>query len=105
MPTSDQLKLIRTAIDDRAEEFRQIVESKMFKKKFGTLEGEKLQRAPLGFPPDHSMIEWLKHKSYYAGLEWNEEECFSAKFAQKVVNVYKDLLPLIRFLNRALGKS
>jgi uncharacterized protein (TIGR02453 family) len=104
MPDSQQLKLIRHAIAERAEEFRLIVESKIFKKRFESLEGEKLQRAPLGYPLDHPMIDWLKYKSFYTGVEWNEKECHSPKFLDKVVEVYKDLLPLIRFLNEALGK-
>jgi len=105
MPTNDQLKLIRSAISDRAREFCSIVESKSFKLKFGTLEGEKLKRAPLGFPHDHPSIEWLKHKSYYAGVDWNEKECFERTFVQKVTRIYGDLLPLIRFLNSALKKG
>jgi uncharacterized protein (TIGR02453 family) len=105
MPTSDQLKLIRSAIVDHASEFCSIVESKIFKSKFGTLDGEKLKRAPIGAPQDHPQIEWIKYKSYYTGVEWNEKECYTSKFIGKVTRVYSDLLPLIRFLNRALHKD
>jgi uncharacterized protein (TIGR02453 family) len=105
MPNGDQLKAIRAAIAQKEKEFRGIVEEKSFVKKYGGLEGEKLQRAPLGYPPDHPMIEWLKHKSFYTGVEWKVAECRNEKFVGKVMGVYKDLLPLIRFLNRALTKS
>jgi uncharacterized protein (TIGR02453 family) len=104
MPTSAQLKLVRSAISECKNEFSTIVENKKFKARFGTLEGNKLQRAPLGYSPDHPMIEWLKYKSYYTGLEWNEKECRTADFVIKVANVYGDLRDLIRFLNRALNK-
>lgn len=105
MPDGNQLKLIRRSIAERSDEFLSIVESKVFKKKFGSLEGSKLQRAPLGFPSDHPMIEWLKYKSFFTGVELNEKECYSAKFPDKISSVYKDLLPLIRFLNGALKKT
>jgi len=105
MPDSNQLKSIRHAIAEQPKEFSSIVESKPFKKRFVTLEGDKLQRAPLGYPTDHPMIEWLKHKSFYTGVEWKESECYSPKFIDKIVNVYKELLPLIRFLNEALKKT
>ena len=105
MPDSNQLKLIRHAIAEQQKEFSSIVESKPFKKRFVTLGGDKLQRAPLGYPTDHPMIEWLKHKSFYTGVEWKESECYSRKFIDKIVNVYKELLPLIRFLNEALKKT
>ena len=101
-PESVQLKAIRTAIAEKGKEFLEIVDDKSFVKKFGGLEEEKLQRAPLGYPPDHPMIEWLKQKSFYAGVEWNVAECRNEKFVGKVTGVYKDLLPLVRFLNRAL---
>ena len=104
MPDGDQLKKIRRAIAENAAEFRSIVEDRSFRKVFGTLEGEKLQRAPLGYEPDHPMIEWLKHKSFFSGVEWSERECYTAKFVDKTADLYKKLLPLIRFLNRALGK-
>lgn len=104
MPNNNQLKLIRHTIAERQREFRSIVENKVFKKIFTSLEGEKLQRAPLGYPSDHPMIEWMKHKSFYTGVEWNEKECYSARFLDKVFIIYHELLPLIRFLNKALGK-
>ena len=104
MPNSQQLKLIRNAIAGRAEDFQSIVDAEVFKKRFDSLEGDKLQRAPLGYPTDHPMIEWLKRKSFHTGLEWREKECYSLKFIDKIIVVYKELLPLIRFLNEAVGK-
>jgi len=104
-PDSAQLKAIRMAIAQKEKEFLEIVENRSFLKKFGGLEEEKLQRAPLGYSPDHPMIEWLKQKSFYAGVEWTVAECRNEKFVGKVTGVYKDLLPLIRFLNRALIRS
>ena len=105
MPDSSQLKKIRHAVADNPKEFLSIVTSDTFEKKFKKLEGEKLSRMPLGFPKDHMMGEWLKFKSFYTGVEWDEKECHTMKFLDKVLVVYKDLLPLIRFLNEALGKK
>jgi uncharacterized protein (TIGR02453 family) len=103
MPDSSQLKSIRGAIADRPKEFLSILSDEKFAGRFKKLEGEKLQRVPLGFPKDHMMAEWLKYKSFYTGVEWKEEICYSPKFTDKIVGVYKDLLPLIYFLNEALG--
>jgi uncharacterized protein (TIGR02453 family) len=105
MPDSDQLKRIRAAIAEKSDEFLAIMKNKIFRKTFNALEGEKLQRAPLGYPKAHPMIEWLKHKSFYTGVEWKEEACYSRNFLSNVVNVYSDLLPLIRFLNDAVKRS
>jgi uncharacterized protein (TIGR02453 family) len=105
MPDSDRLKKIRKAVVARQDEFLAIVTSATFKKRFGALQGEKLSRGPAGFPPDHPMIEWLKHKSFFTGVEWKPAECLTPKFIDKIVKVYADLLPLIRFLNSALWEK
>ena len=104
MPDSGQLKSIRAAIDERAKEFLTIVQHKTFKKIFGELKGEKLQRSPLGFSPDHPMAEWLKLKQFFAHVSWKERECYFPGFVSNVIGVYKGLLPLVRFLNSALHK-
>ncbi len=104
MPSSDQLKRIRTSIADKPKEFLAIVSDDTFVKRFKSLEGSKLQRIPLGFPKDHMMGEWLKYKSFYTGVQLKEEACYSPKFVDRLVQVYADLLPMIRFLNGALGK-
>ncbi|HEV8538030.1 MAG TPA: DUF2461 domain-containing protein [Bacteroidota bacterium] len=104
MPDSPQLKKLRHAIADRPKEFLSIVSDDAFVKQFKGFQGEKLQRIPLGFPKDHMMGEWLKYKSFYTGVEWKEDVCYTPRFVNKVMQVYKGLLPLIRFLNEALGK-
>ncbi|HTY38981.1 MAG TPA: DUF2461 domain-containing protein [Bacteroidota bacterium] len=105
MPGSDQLKLIRRAIAESAEEFIDIIEDRRFTRRFGSLEGEKLQRMPLGYPAHHPMGDWLKFKSFYAGAEWGEKECLSRSFVEHVLGAYSDILPLVRFLNKALGRG
>jgi len=105
MPDSRQLKSIRTSLVEQPKEFLSIIENPRFLKRFGAIEAEKLRRIPQGFPADHWMGEWLKYKQFIAGVEWDERESLSPRFVKKVVEVYKDLLPLIRFLNAALHKS
>lgn len=105
MPDNSLLKKIRTALIERADEFLEIIGDAKFVKRFGDVEGDKLQRIPQGFPSNHWMGEWLKFKQFLASVSWGEEVCYSPKFTQKIVSVYKDLYPLIRFLNDALGET
>lgn len=102
MPDGRQLKLVRQAIVADSKEFLSIVRSKSFVRRFKTLQGEKLSRTPLGFKGDEIMSEWLKFKQFYTGVVWDEKECRSPKFVKKVVEIYRELLPLIRFLNKSL---
>ncbi len=103
MPAGDQLKAFRKAIVDRPEEFLEVVEDKRFKKEFKTLQGEKLSKAPLGFPKDHPMIEHLRHKQFFVGKEYHDEAiCMEPRFLGVVVKVFADTMPLVRWLANAM---
>ncbi|MEK9138206.1 MAG: DUF2461 domain-containing protein [Bacteroidota bacterium] len=101
MPTSDQLKAFRQSIMNHPDEFLEVVDSRRFKKQFGGIQGEKLQKAPVGYPKDHPMIEHLKHKQFYAGKVLDESECYRKKFVDTVVGVFNDCMPLVRWLAKA----
>jgi len=104
MPDSSQLKKIRNGISEHGEEFLAIVTGKSFRKRFGELEGSKLSRNPIGFAKDHPMIEWLKYKQFYSGVTWKVEECTRPQFSDKIVDLYRELLPFVRFFNGVLKK-
>ena len=100
MPDSVKLKAIRQAVALDPKEFLGIVTLPHFKKRFGEILGEKLQKAPLGYPRDHPMIEYLRYKQWFVGLEKTHEACFSPKFLETVVSVFTDAMPFIRWLVR-----
>ncbi len=104
MPDGQQLKKIRAAITAKPKAFLAIVKSTRFKKLFGSLEGESLSRAPLGYAPDDSMIAWLKFKQFFVSVEWKESAARQKDFVRRVAGVYKEMLPLVRFLNSALHR-
>jgi uncharacterized protein (TIGR02453 family) len=103
MPDSDQLKKIRKAISEHSEEFLSIVKSNSFKKTFGKLQGEMLQRVPKGYAPDHPMAEWLKHKQFFVWVEWPEARASKKVFTKQVAGAFEAAAPLVRFLNNAMG--
>ena len=103
MPDNDQLKKIRRAIADQPDLFLSIIQDQRFKKCFGKLEGDKLQRVPKGYEPDHPMAEWLKYKQFFVGVEWVESKCQKVKFVSQIAAVFEAASPLVRFLNEAMS--
>lgn len=103
MPDAEQVKKIRRAVADQADRFVSIVEDAKFKKLFGRLEGEKLQRVPKGYEPGHSMAEWLKYKQFFVWREWPESKCLKGKFVAEVADIYEAATPLVRFLNESMS--
>jgi uncharacterized protein (DUF2461 family) len=99
---------MRAHVASNFRRFRSIVESAAFRRKVGTLEGgQKLQRVPRGFPPDHPASEYLRFRMFVAGREFPASFAMSPQFYPGVVGVFRHLTPLIRFLNEPLleGKA
>lgn len=105
MPPNDLLRDIRQAIVEHSGDFLSIVGDNSFRRRFGELEGDKLQRVPQGFETTHPMAGWLKYKWLYAGVTWPHEKSFSPKFVREAAQIYQHVTPLVRFLNKALRKG
>ena len=103
MPTGPQLKVIRRTIATEPERFLEIVRHPRFLRVFKHIEGERLQRAPLGYVPEHPMIEYLKSKQFYVGVVLPDGACHQTRFADTVVRTFTDCLPLVRWLSAAIS--
>jgi uncharacterized protein (TIGR02453 family) len=102
MPAGAQLKAIRRSIAEAPDDYLSVIRSRSFKKAFGGIQGAVLSRAPLGYPPDHPMIEHLRHKQFFVGVELEEKACYGPKFLETVAKVFTDTMPLVRWLAHAM---
>ncbi len=102
-PPTPVLTKIRNAIVDNAGEWKSLTRSASFKKRFGELRGDGLKRAPVGFDPDHPMIDDLRRKSFFVMQEADEATARSAKFATEVEKAFKAMTPFMEFLTEAVG--
>ena len=104
MPPRPGLNKIRESLADDSEGFEDIVLSRGFKKRFGALDPEAtLTRTPRGFDADHKAAVWLRYQSFTAGCAVTNDELQSAKLPSRLANHYAAMLPMIRWLNTALG--
>lgn len=101
-PETSQLQAEREHIAANLRRFRAIVESPRFRRAVGKLEGEQLQRVPRGFPKDHEAAEYLKFRQFLAGKEYPASFACSPRFYNGVVAVFREVAPLVRFLNEPL---
>jgi uncharacterized protein (TIGR02453 family) len=104
-PETSQLQAVREHIAGNVRRFRAIVESPAFRRTVGRLEGEQLQRVPRGFPKEHEAAAYLKYRQFLAGREFPAVFATSPRFYSGVVNVFRHVAPLTRFLNEPLIKS
>jgi len=104
-PQPPQLAAVREHIAANVNQLRAIVESPRFRRRVGQLDGDKLTRVPRGFPKDHAAAEYLKYRHFIAGAEFPGAFAASPKFYATLLAVFREVLPLSRFLNRPLMKG
>lgn len=102
-PETSQLAAVREHIAGNHKRLRAIVESPGFRKTVGALEGQKLLRVPRGFDKAHPAAEYLRHRQFLAAKEFPAEFATDPKFYAGVLNVFKQVAPLVRFLNEPLA--
>ena len=106
MPPRGQLGKIRDAIAEDPKGFGVVVESPALKRRYGKLEDEHtLTRVPRGYEPGHPAEKWLKYQSFTLGRALGEADVMSKRLPQILERDYKAMLPLVRWLNTAIGYS
>jgi uncharacterized protein (TIGR02453 family) len=103
-PDTSHLQAERDHIATNIKRFRAIVESPRFRRAFGKLEGDQLQRVPRGYPADHEAAAYLRYRQFLAGKEYPARFACSPGFYKGVVGVFREVAPLVRFLNEPLLK-
>ncbi len=104
MPARPALLRVREAIAAQPTALKRLTSSPGFRRRFDGLNEEaKLRRVPRGFPPDHPAAEWLKLQSLTASASIEQRVVTSARLVDRLCRDFELLVPLVRWLNRALG--
>jgi uncharacterized protein (TIGR02453 family) len=104
MPPRAALRQLRAAIVDDQPGFEHVVASAAVKRKFGALGDEAmLKRTPRGYAADHPAAHWLRHQSFVFGRELSIAQATSPRLPALLERDFETMLPLVRWLNRALG--
>jgi uncharacterized protein (DUF2461 family) len=62
-----------------------------------------LLRVPRGYAPDHPAAAWLKYRSFTLGRAFTDRDVVSPRLVDLLVDDFALMLPLVRWLNSALG--
>ena len=104
MPPREALNRIRDVIAENPKAFARIAHDKRAVKRFGGLSDEDmLKRLPRGVAEDHPAARWMRHQSFLFGREITERQASSPKLAALLEADYRLMVPLVRFVNGALG--
>jgi len=104
MPPRPLLGKLRDAIAEDPRGFERVVKNPSFVRRFGGLDDEHtLKRMPRGFAETHRAARWLKFQSFISGRDLSDKKVTSPRLAAVLQEDFSKLLPLVRWLNGALG--
>jgi uncharacterized protein (TIGR02453 family) len=95
-PDAPALKRIRDRIVEAPSAWARV-------RKTTNVVGDSLKRPPAGYDPEHRFIEDLKRKDFYDLETFSEAEVCSPRFMDRYLAACSRLVPLLTFLNGALG--
>ena len=105
MPEPATLARVRKHIAEHPERLSAVLADPAFTATFGTIDGERLKRPPQGYDETMPHIEFIKLKSFTAGVEPQDwlARSDALALAGEIVAACRAMFPLIRWLREALG--
>ncbi len=103
MPPRPTLERIRERIDEEPASLARVLRAPSIAKFGGLAEEAMLARMPRGYAADHPAATLLRHRSFTVGRALSERELFSPRLPDLLAREYGRILPLVRWLNGALG--
>jgi uncharacterized protein (TIGR02453 family) len=102
MPPRPQLNRLRDAIAENPKAFDRM--ARALPRRFGGLDDDSmLKRMPRGYPEQHPAAKWLRYQSFTTGRALTDSQVTDAKLAALLEREFEAMLPLVRWLNDALG--
>jgi uncharacterized protein (TIGR02453 family) len=102
MPSSSDLRLIRDHIAANHKSLGRIVNGAVFRRAVETLDGEQLSTMPRGYLKTHPAANYLRFKQFLAGREFEAAFATDDRFYPDLLNIFRAVAPLVRFLNAPL---
>jgi uncharacterized protein (TIGR02453 family) len=103
-PQPSQLHAVREHIAGNLRRFRSIVDAPSFRRALGRVQGERLQRVPLGFAKDDPAAEYLRFRQFLAARTLAPRAATGLGFYRTLLNTFKRIAPMVRFLNEPLSR-
>jgi len=96
------LRLIRAHIAVNHRTLHRIVTGAPFRGAVGALGGAQLAGMPRGYVARHPAAEYLRHKQFLAGRQFEAKLATTDRFYPELLRVFRAVAPLVRFLNAPL---
>ncbi|WP_343913289.1 DUF2461 domain-containing protein [Aquimarina litoralis] len=104
MPQTPTLNKFRREIESNLKDWKSILNSTSFRKTFpnGIESPLELKTVPKGFDKESPALEYFRMKGFYTMRKLTDKEITSENTVTGIINNYREVKPIIEFLNRAL---
>ena len=104
MPPTNVLNKFRKEIEYNLAEWEEIIHAPSFLKMYpeGVQASSLLKTAPRGFDKQSEAIEYLRMKGYHTIRNLSNKELTSPDAVSTVLSAYKEVQPMVRFLNASM---
>ncbi|HXY19903.1 MAG TPA: DUF2461 domain-containing protein [Gemmatimonadales bacterium] len=104
MPARVPLDKIRDALAAKPAAFERIVAAPALRRRFRELDTDAiLTRVPRGYAPDHPAARWLRYRTFTVSRPLSDAQITSARLPALLADDVAVMLPLVRWINAALG--
>ncbi len=107
MPPRPSLAKVREHFSEDLAGWKRAVTAPAVLKRFGGLVDDEpgilLKRLPRGFEEGHPAEKWVRYNSFTMHRSYTDAEILSPKLADRAMKDFSLLVPMARWLNRALG--
>ncbi len=97
----DATSMVRDYIVTHGSEWSELINEKSFLETF-SVKGECLKRVPHGYDSLHPQAEYLKNKSWYLEYPISDEQLQKVSFIDFAADIFVQMQPFNRFINKAL---
>ena len=102
MPGAEELRAIRLHLLENHEEFGRILSARRLRELLGELKGERLSRAPKGFPALHPATGLVRYRQWLLWAMLDPPLATTPKLFEEIVARFRAMAPFIDFLNAPL---
>jgi len=102
MPSAEHLRAIRLHLLDHHTEFRKLVRARPLRQLLGDLKGERLTRAPKGFPAEHPAADLIRAKQWLFWATLDPALATTPRLLGEIVSRFRAMTPAVDFLNAPL---
>jgi len=102
MPQTTTLNKFRKEIESDLKKWESLINQKSFRETFpnGIESPSELKSAPKGFDKESPAIEYVRKKGFFTMRKLTNKEITSEDAASKIIKTFKEVKPVVEFLNR-----